>query len=140
MTKCNRCGGKLRRIHRTFVERLNYLAVYECIKCQEEILVPRHFRYHLGPEARCPKCGTLRVTKLKERDKIDGMHTGVLNLVERFLGGSLHHCRFCRLQFYDRRKTAARASEPVEPPSERNITDAVDPGFTIQRDTARLDV
>ena len=29
---------------------------------------------------------------------------GALNLMERMLGGSLYHCCYCRLQFYDRRK------------------------------------
>src|SRR5215510_2357091 len=39
--KCGQCGGKLRRVHRKFVERFNYMAIYECQKCEREEFVPR---------------------------------------------------------------------------------------------------
>jgi hypothetical protein len=41
------------------------------------------------------------------------MHTGFLNLMERLSSGKLYHCRFCRIQFYDRRDFARAAEEPV---------------------------
>ena len=63
--KCGKCGGKLRRVHRTFFERFSYMAIYECQKCEREELVPRRYRYHLGPSCRCPVCGTYRVVRLK---------------------------------------------------------------------------
>ena len=108
MQKCGQCGGKLRRVHRTFVERLNYMAVYQCRLCEHREFAPRRFRYHLGPACRCPKCGTYRVVRLKGRDPIDKIHGGLLNFLERLAGGNrLFHCRWCRLQFYDRRKTAS---------------------------------
>ena len=115
MVKCGQCGGKLRRVHRTFFERFNYMAIYECTKCEREESVPRRFRYHLGPACRCPVCGTYRVVRLKERDRIDGLHTGFLNLLERLVGGRLHHCRWCRMQFYDRRKLASEIQSPKPP-------------------------
>ena len=31
------------------------------------------------------------------------MRRGFLNFVERLANGRLYHCRFCRVQFYDRR-------------------------------------
>jgi hypothetical protein len=105
MRVCKQCGGHLHRIHRTFLERFGYMAIYECRECKDIISVPRHFRYHLGKLPRCHKCGTLRISKLKSRDRIDPIDTGFLNLLERMLGGGLYHCKFCRLQFYDRRKT-----------------------------------
>ncbi|HEY2012183.1 MAG TPA: hypothetical protein VGH38_01725 [Bryobacteraceae bacterium] len=64
--------------------------------------MPR-FSYRLGDECRCPRCGTTRLTKLKERDGIDRMEPGIWNLLARLGGGKLYHCCFCRLQFYDRR-------------------------------------
>src|ERR1017187_9057443 len=73
--KCGQCGGKLGRVHRTFLERFNYMAIYECHKCKRQEFVPRRFRYHLGPSCRCPKCGTYRVVRLKHPDKIDGKLT-----------------------------------------------------------------
>ena len=76
----------------------------------------RSFRNHFGELCRCPRCGTLRVTKLKERDKIDKMETGIFNMVERLLGGKLYHCRFCRVQFFDRRDVGSAPTESAPPP------------------------
>jgi DNA-directed RNA polymerase subunit RPC12/RpoP len=110
MVVCGQCGGNLRRVHRTFFERFKYLAVYECRECDAEIPVPRPFTYHLGPHCRCPRCGTFHLVRHKQRDRIDGMHYGVFNLVEKLAGGKLTHCRICRLQFYDRRALASEAA------------------------------
>jgi len=108
--KCAQCGGTLRRVHRTFFERFGYMAIYECHKCEREEFVPRRFRYHLGPSCRCPICGTHRVVRLKQPDKIDRHHGGFLNLLERIAGrGRMFHCRWCRLQFYDRRELSSEA-------------------------------
>ena len=86
------------------------MAIYECHKCECEEFVPRRFRFHLGPSCRCPLCGTYRVVRLKQPDKIDRRHSGFLNLLERIVGHSrMFHCRWCRLQFYDRREVS---SEP----------------------------
>jgi hypothetical protein len=96
------------------------MAVYECHKCEREEFVPRRFRYHLGPSCRCPVCGTYRVVRLKQPDKIDRHHSGFLNLLERIAGrGRMFHCRWCRLQFFDRRelssesKVQARTATPA---------------------------
>jgi hypothetical protein len=98
------------------LERFSYLAIYECRECENEEFIPRQYTFHLGENARCPRCGTLRVTKLRMPDKIDPMATGLLNRLEKMAGGSLHHCCFCRLQFYDRRKLAPRTTlEPIRP-------------------------
>jgi hypothetical protein len=116
MLKCGQCGVKMRRVHRTFFERFNYMAIYACPQCNCQEVMPRRFRYHLGPACRCPICGTYRVVRLKARDRIDGLHGGVLNLLERLAGGRLYHCRWCRMQFYDRRKLAGEL--PVSKPPE----------------------
>jgi hypothetical protein len=44
------------------------------------------------------------------------MSGSFLNLLERMCGGGLYHCRFCRLQFYDRRKSMA--GKPQAQPAE----------------------
>jgi len=121
MTKCSQCGGRLRRVHRTFFERFRYAAIYYCKSCETEECVPRLFQYRFGPYCRCPRCGTYRLTKLKERDRIDKMQTGFLNLMERMSGGKLMHCRYCRIQFYDRRP---RVSEGVEENGEQTAASA----------------
>ena len=116
MQKCARCGAQLRRVHRTFFERFSYMAIYECKSCAVEEFVPRRFRLHFGDKARCPKCGTFRIVRLKAPDRIDPMFRGFFNLLERLSGGRLHHCRYCRIQFYDRRKLATDADdEHTEP-------------------------
>jgi hypothetical protein len=112
MKKCASCGGKLRRVHRTFWERFHFLAIYECVECDIEQCLPRPWRYHFGPQALCPRCGNARLTRLKERDQIDPMQGGLWNLFKRLAGGKLAHCRFCRLQFYDRRPIDAGTTVP----------------------------
>ena len=96
------------------------MAIYECRDCFDVTFSPRRFRFHLGKRCRCPICGTFRITRLKERDKIDRMNTGFLHFLERMAGGRLFHCKFCRLQFYDRRKTAVEIAGP-ERPSEPDL-------------------
>jgi len=108
--RCTQCGGRLRRIHRTFLERFAYMAIYRCKQCDQEQFVPRLYRYHFGPEVRCPRCGTFRLTRLKERDKIDRMDQGLWNLIQLVGRGKLYHCKFCRVQFYDRRNLSPEAS------------------------------
>jgi DNA-directed RNA polymerase subunit RPC12/RpoP len=95
------------RVHRTFLERFQYLAIYECRECDTEHCIPRPYQYYFGPEARCPRCGTARLSRLKDRDKIDRMRGGPMNFFSRLTGGKLVHCRSCRLQFYDRRPLAS---------------------------------
>jgi DNA-directed RNA polymerase subunit RPC12/RpoP len=97
----------MRRVHRTMLERLNYLAIYECKECHAEDSLPHKHHLHTGKAARCPKCGTYRVVRLKEPDRIDPMHTGLLNMLEHMFSGRLHHCRYCRIQFWDRRRLAS---------------------------------
>ena len=120
MHKCGYCGGsRLKRVHRTFLERFSYLAIYECRDCENEEFVPRRYTYHFGENARCPKCGTLRVTKLRAPDKIDKMMPGLLNMMERLSGGNLFHCCFCRIQFFDRRTMAPRTTlQPIQTESD----------------------
>jgi len=124
MQKCGQCGGKLRRVHRTFFERFGYMAIYACKECEQEEFVPRRYKFHFGPSARCPRCGTFRVVRLKAPDRIDPMYVGFLNLMEHLAGGKLFHCRYCRCQFYDRRRTAAEqgSTTPEPPPNDQEVT------------------
>jgi DNA-directed RNA polymerase subunit RPC12/RpoP len=121
MLKCAKCGGRVRRVHRTFFERFTYMAIYACRDCDAETYSPRRYTYHLGPHCRCPHCGTFRVTRLKEPDRIDRLQTGFLNFLERTVGGRLHHCRYCRIQFYDRRMLASEDKTPELPPQQQAV-------------------
>jgi hypothetical protein len=138
--KCGQCGGELRRVHRTFIERFSYMAKYRCVQCRAMDTAPRRYRHHLGDSCRCPNCGTYRISKLKVRDKIDKMHTGFLNLVERCLGGSLYHCRFCRIQFFDRRTYNPAAGVRPRPAQENQtlLPPTVEPGTATQDEKTGL--
>jgi DNA-directed RNA polymerase subunit RPC12/RpoP len=127
MIKCEKCGGRLRRVHRTFFERFSYMAIYECRDCDREHFYPRRYTYHFGPYCRCPHCGAFRVTRLKAPDRIDPVYTGFLNYLERLVGGRLHHCRFCRVQFYDRRMLASEDKIPAQPPQQQEVASSRDP-------------
>jgi hypothetical protein len=139
--KCAQCGGELRRVHRTFIERFSYLAKYRCMECQAVDAAPQRYRHHLGDSCRCPNCGTYRVSKLKVRDKIDKMETGILNLVERLLGGTLYHCRYCRIQFFDRRKYTPAAGARLRRPKKEDETPlppTVEPGTATPNEKTDL--
>ena len=111
MNSCAKCGKPLRRVHRSVLQQLRYAAVFECSGCGLKEYAPRRYRFHFGPYPRCPRCGTSRVSKRKNRDRIDPMYLGPLTLLESLLGGGkLYHCHFCRIQFYDRRKPSPDAS------------------------------
>lgn len=100
------------------------MAIYACKDCENEEFVPRRYKFHFGPHARCPRCGTFRIVKLKEPDRIDPMYVGFLNLMERLSGGKLYHCRYCRCQFYDRRRGAGEGATavPITPEGVAPIT------------------
>jgi transcription elongation factor Elf1 len=115
MRQCSQCGGKLKRNHRSWLQRLVYVAMFTCPDCGHDEFVPR-LSYRFGSGCRCPRCGTPKVTKLRERDHIDRMQAGLWNLVARLTGGQLYHCCLCRLQFYDRRpfqQTDTRRQPPT---------------------------
>lgn len=119
----------MRRVHRSLVERLHYLAIYACKDCNTEDNLPRTHRLHLGKAARCPKCGTYRITRLKEPDRIDPMNSTVLNLLEKIFGGKLFHCRYCRIQFFDRRRLASEiaADEAARAAADSQPADGAQP-------------
>ena len=97
----------MRRVHRTFAERLTYVAMYECRQCHLRKPEPRWYALYLGDYPRCPRCGTYRLTRLNVRDKIDKMLKGPINFAQFLWGADLYHCRYCRVQFYDIRKPIA---------------------------------
>ena len=110
MHNCAKCGQPVWRVRRSIWQRIRYAAIYKCRACQAEERTPRAYQHHFGPYVRCPRCGTVKVSRLQHRDKIDRMHWGLLPLIELIVsGGQLFHCRFCRRQFYDRRELSPNA-------------------------------
>jgi len=104
---CPNCKGRLQRVHRTFGEKFLYVGMYECRQCRTRKPEPRWYALYTGDYPRCPRCGTYRLTRLAKRDKIDRMHNGLLNLLQKIARADLYHCRYCRVQFYDVRRPVA---------------------------------
>ncbi|HZT31134.1 MAG TPA: hypothetical protein VFA33_14695 [Bryobacteraceae bacterium] len=125
MPNCANCGERMQRVHRSFREKFLFLALYECGQCQSRRPEPRRTTFYLGEYPRCPRCGTYRLRQMPVRDQIDPMRRGLFNRLQGWLGGTLYHCRYCRVQFYDLRKTilpeahktvtAASVSQPGSP-------------------------
>jgi len=55
------------------------------------------------------------VEKLRGIDHIDPMYKNPLSYLQKYLGGNLHWCPFCRLQFYDLRNRIPAAKRPPAP-------------------------
>lgn len=104
MAQCRVCGERLRRIHRTLWERFLYVGIFECQRCKTIRTVPRRYTFYLSPAPRCPRCGTFQLRRLAQRDPVDKFHHHPWTMLQRILGGKLYHCRYCRVQFYDRRR------------------------------------
>ena len=105
MQNCATCREKLRRVHRTFAERLLYVAIYECRQCKMRKPEPRWYALYLGDYPRCPRCGTFRLRRMVTRDRIDPVYRSFFSFAQGVFGGALYHCRYCRVQFYDMRGT-----------------------------------
>ena len=70
-------------------------------------------RFSYAHHAKCPKCSTPQLSKLRKVDGVDKMQSGIVNLLHRLVGGQLYHCWFCRLQFYDARPILDMGQESV---------------------------
>ena len=101
MRDCLICGGNLVRVRRTFREKFIYHAILKCRKCNSRETRDQWFLFLFGRISRCPRCGSFRVDKLRSVDRIDPMYKNPLSYLQKYFGGSVHWCPFCRLQFYD---------------------------------------
>jgi hypothetical protein len=100
------CGGPFNRIHRSFREKLVYMALYRCKECQAVKPRPRRFMFYFQTERGCPLCGTQKLNRLASPDHIDRMHWNLYKPLRGLMDLQLYHCRYCRIQFYDRRHEA----------------------------------
>jgi uncharacterized protein with PIN domain len=107
------CGGKLVRVRRRPWQRLLYSAVYRCGDCGE-VRVRRSTPTLFSTKSRCPRCGTPRLRVLRKRDGVDEMSSSFWSFLQRIFGAELHHCEYCRLQFYDFRGVAPKETKKPE--------------------------
>jgi hypothetical protein len=53
------------------------------------------------------------------------MYWGLMSMIQRCTGGRLYHCRYCRIQFYDRRALAVELERATNPGELATKEDAV---------------
>ena len=142
MRSARNAAASCRRVHRTFFERFSYMAIYECQRVQERGVCAaplsattsartaaarmRHVPRHAAQAARQDRPHARRLAELA------GAHVAA---------GRLYHCRFCRIQFYDRRTAPRRPRRPPEQPRtaavpSRRTERPPDPRLTRVRFTA----
>src|SRR6476660_9051472 len=112
MRNCGSCGGTLVRVRRTFLQKFVYHAVLTCKDCGRRDLRDQWFLFLFGRTSRCPRCGSYRVEKLRGVDHIDPMYKNPLSYMQKYFGGDVHWCPFCRLQFYDLRTRIPAVKRP----------------------------
>src|SRR5438045_7451423 len=116
MRNCTDCGGVMIRIRRTFRQKFIYHAVLMCKKCGRREAQDQWYLFLFGKKSRCPRCGSYRVEKLRGVDHIDPMYKNPFSYMQKYFGGNLHWCPFCRLQFYDVRKKMPTEKRPPRVP------------------------
>ncbi len=137
MRKCSQCGGRLRRVHRTLFERFSYRP-----STSARVAIARSTSRAVfnTASARMPAARNAAPTACPaERARPDRPDAHrLVNLVERLLGGKLYHCRFCRIQFYDRRARAAdgrreqaASARKHEPGRTRPMTEPAPPALRL---------
>jgi rubrerythrin len=108
---CQYCGNEVVRVHRTFFEKFTHRYVYSCLVCGERQSPGSFLILDRNAHAICPSCGTGRISRRKEPDLIDPFFRSFKGSIARLLGGQLYRCRYCRIQFYDRRPLQAEKNE-----------------------------
>ena len=119
MPDCSTCGKRLRRVHRTALEKLWYSAAYNCPQCVRRDRVPHEvvvapLGFFFSRHTRCPQCGTPNIHRENKPDRIDSVSNHPVSLIQQLSGAPLYHCRACRLQYYDWRLPRPIATEALD--------------------------
>lgn len=128
MPRCLKCGEGLSRAHRNFLEKAVYSLVFKCQACGARVGERRLFLNYFLKHTHCPRCGTDELDKRKTIDKIDKLSKAPMSLLQAALGGSLYHCVFCRVQFYDVRSRAPKVPSRSSGNAESRAAPAGTPG------------
>jgi hypothetical protein len=57
--------------------------------------------FYFASETFCPFCGTHKLHRLAEPDRIDPLRWNLFSLARWIFRPHIYHCRYCRIQFYD---------------------------------------
>ncbi len=94
------------RTRRKLWERAVYTVLVRCRTCDRRTGQKRLFYNYFSRDTRCPCCGGAVLERRVKADRVDRQLRNPFRLAQRLLGGTLFHCEFCRVQFYDLRGMA----------------------------------
>jgi predicted RNA-binding Zn-ribbon protein involved in translation (DUF1610 family) len=114
--ECHQCGNTLRRVQRTFWEKLLYGSAYQCHDCGARVYEPNLLWIDMRSYASCPSCGTWKITLRSKPDPIEKVYSSPSNFIKRIFGNKLYRCRYCRLQFHEFRNIRKSDAEPETGP------------------------
>lgn len=117
--QCQKCGAVMTRSHRRGIERLIFAQAFRCSTCNARTR-RSYFNAGFDEFANCPRCGNSAPDRRSRRDKVDSMLHSPIRMIHWALGGTLYHCVFCRLQFYDVRGLKCNARKENEKDIDRN--------------------
>jgi len=103
MLKLRSAAGRVRRVHGLSSERFTYMAIYACAIATRKGMLRAATRTTSVHTAAARIAEPFPRHPLKETRPHRSLQTRFLNFLEGTAGGRLHHCRYCRIQFYDRR-------------------------------------
>ena len=106
------CGGHAIRVRRSFWQKFWYRSVYRCEDCGK-LVARKAAQPMFSAWSTCPRCGTRELRIRRKRDHVDSMSNGIFNRLQGLVGAPLHHCEFCRFQFYDFRPVALKRPKSV---------------------------
>lgn len=113
---CPDCAREMKRVPRTFFQRLMYSGMYGCPECNSRLAWYHPFlhrqivawRFVFSVHSHCVCCGTEDVRTLWTRDPVDPLSKQMLGRVQWLLGAPLKRCPACRVQYYDWRPALRR--------------------------------
>ena len=105
--KCGQCGGRLQARPPDILRALQLHGDLRMPEVRTGGVRPAPLPLPPGPSCRCPICGTYRVVRLKaaRQDRPQAWRVSQPGGAHG-RQGPLFHCRWCRLQFFDRRPLA----------------------------------
>ena len=93
----------MQRSRRKPLERLVIAQAYRCAECRSRVRVTKWRSLLDRRYVCCPRCKGHDVQVLPRIDPVEHLDRHLHRFVHKWLGAPLFYCRFCRLQFFDRR-------------------------------------
>ena len=120
MPDCARCGERLRRAHRTKLEKSMFSAAYTCTRCHRRTRVPYRtvqtkLDFLLSRYTHCIRCGDSDVRRQRKGDRSDGASVHPLSRLARATGAPAYECVKCGARYHDWRPSNPKTRHPKKP-------------------------